>query len=47
MFESKEFIDRDNAKLLTTTLKLVNGFVAIATIHYLVWLVIQIIGWIF
>ena len=46
MIESKEFIDRENAKLLTTTLKLVNGLMAIATIHYLVWIGIQIIGWI-
>ena len=45
MKETTEFHKIQNASLLTTTLKLVNGLLAIGTVHYVVYLAIHIIRW--
>lgn len=46
MKESKEYLDHETHKAKLITLKLVNGLLAIGTVHYLIWAVYSLIKWI-
>lgn len=46
MKKSPEYREEELHEVKVKSLKLVNGLLAIGTIHYLVWIVYKIIQWI-